>query len=57
MNTMSPAELIEDIENHGNNVSNWEMKFVSDIGLKLQKGYALSDKQLNKLKAIHEDRV
>lgn len=54
---LTPADLVADIEEHGQNVSDWESRFVSDIAGKLKAGWALTDKQLAKLKAIHEDRV
>lgn len=54
---LTPADLVADIEEHGLNVSDWESRFVSDIAGKLRAGWSLTDKQLAKLKAIHEDRV
>lgn len=54
---LTPAELVADIENYGEGLTDWESNFVSDIAGKLQKGFSLSDKQIAKLKTIHEDRV
>lgn len=53
----TPADIVADIENHGVNLNDWERKFVSDIARKLEKGWTLTEKQIEKLKAIHEDRV
>lgn len=54
---LTHADRVADIEEHGVNVSDWERKFVSDIAKKLQAGWSLTEKQIEKLKAIHEDRV
>jgi hypothetical protein len=55
---MTPSELVSDIENHARErLNDWEIKFISDIATSLTKGWTLSDKQLAKLKSIHEDYV
>jgi hypothetical protein len=54
---LTPAELIADIKNHGHEVSDWERNFCKDIAEKIQAGWTLTEKQIAKLKAIHEDRV
>lgn len=54
---LTPTEMVNDIRNHGHNVSEWERNFVRDIAEKLKINWNLSDKQIDKLKAIHEDRV
>jgi hypothetical protein len=54
----SPAELVSDIENHASEkLNDWERKFISDIATQLSKGWSLSDKQIAKLKDIHENYV
>jgi hypothetical protein len=55
---MTPAELVSDIESHASDKLNyWERKFISDIATALTRNWTLSDKQLAKLKSIHEDYV
>lgn len=54
----SPAEMVADIKQHAKEkLNDWERNFVRDIGDKLDKNWTLSEKQINKLRAIYEDHV
>lgn len=57
MATFSPTELINDITNHGNDLTDWELGFVDELESFVAKGWNLSEKQIDKLKKIHEQRV
>lgn len=46
--------MIDDIEKRSERLSDWELKFVDDIGVQLGRGRSLSPKQDEKLTAIWE---
>lgn len=55
----TPQEMIEAIEtcvklDEDFELSEWEEKFVIDIGDKLKKGQSLSDKQAERLESIYD---
>ena len=59
MSTIShtPTEMIQDIEKHGSNLSEWEIDFVDSIDKQMGKGKSLTRSQIQTLETIHEDRV
>lgn len=57
MKNFSPAEMIADLEKHGQNLSEWETTFVDSLSQQLRQGRSLSPKQFDKLKKIHEEKV
>lgn len=54
---LTPAELVSAIKEHKDKLNTWERGFVNDIAGKVQAGYGLSERQIDKLNAIYEDYV
>jgi len=59
MATTTPKDMIEAIEtcvklDDSFELSEWEEKFVIDIGDKLKKGQTLSEKQAERLESIYD---
>jgi hypothetical protein len=54
---MTPAEMIADLEKHGKNLSEWETTFVDSLSQQMRRGRSLSEKQIDKLRKIHEEKV
>lgn len=54
---LTPAELVSAIKEHKDKLNTWERGFVNDISEKVRQGWNLSEKQIDKLKAIYEDHV
>lgn len=57
MTELAPADLVAGIKPHMDRLNEWERNFVRDIESKIKVNWNLSDKQIAKLKAIHEDHV
>lgn len=51
---LTPAELVSAIKSSGKELNDWEKRFLTDIDGKIRAGYNLSERQIDKLRAIHD---
>lgn len=57
MTSYSYQELLEDIERHGRNLTEWEAGFVDSVSKHMGSGKSLSPRQAEILKRIHTEKV
>lgn len=57
MQEHSHQEMVNDLEKHAQNLSDWEIGFVDSISKRLADGKSLSEKQAEKLRKIWEEKL
>ena len=51
------TSLVDDIDNHGVGLTDWETEFIDSILKQIDEGRELSEKQEKTIRKIYKDRV
>ena len=51
------TSLVDDIDNHGVGLTDWETEFIDSILKQIDEGRELTEKQEKTIRKIYEDRV
>ena len=58
MNRLDALDMLEDIDENGEDLTHWEIGFLeSMMGLSMNLGWEPTEKEANKIRQIHEERV